>query len=176
MYIAPHHTLEELIKISKQKHSSEIRQRLQILILAKQSRTSESIAHELGYARSTCLSWAKRYNEEQLKGLERRRAKGKEKLLNGEETERLLQRLREGPTPADKVSVFRGEDIRNILEKEFGKVRSLSAIYYLLHSLGYSLLAPRPKHYKSDPNAQEVFKKKFKRKWRGLEKSTLLRQ
>lgn len=159
MYIAPHHPLEELIKISKQTHSSEIRQRLQIIILAKQSRASKSIAQELGYARSTCLYWVKRYNEEQLKGLERRRAKGREKPLNDEETKRFLQRLRQGPTPQDKVSIFRGQDIRMILAKEFGKVRSLSAIYYLLHSLRYSLLAPRPKHYKSDPHAQETFKK-----------------
>lgn len=164
MYVAPHHSLEELKRISKQSHSSMIRQRLQIIILAKQSKPSREIAEELGYARSTCQWWVKRYNEEQLKGLQSRRAKGREKLLTPQEATRLCERINAGPKAEDKVCVFRGEDIRRILKEEFGKVRSLPTVYYLLHSLGYSLLAPRPKHYKSKPEEQEQFKKKSKKK------------
>lgn len=103
------------------------------------------------------------YNQENLKGLETRLAPGKEKLLTAEERERLLKRLLAGPRSEDKTCAFRGEDIRRILKEEFGKVRSLSAVYYLLHSLGYALLVPRPKHQKTEVEEQEMFKKNSRR-------------
>ena len=40
-------------------------------------------------------------------------------------------------------------------------LRSLPAVYWLLHRLGYSYLRPRPRHRKADPEAI----KEFKRSW-----------
>lgn len=59
MDVASHHSLAELKSFGKQTHSLEIWQRLQIIILAQQCKTSHTIARELGYARSTCLEWVK---------------------------------------------------------------------------------------------------------------------
>jgi transposase len=56
--------------------------------------------------------------------------------------------------------VLRGLDVQRILKAEFNKVRSLSAVYELLHSLGYNDLMPRPQHRDADPAAQEAFKKR----------------
>jgi len=47
--------------------------------------------------------------------------------------------------------------MQRILQQEFGVWRCLSAIYGLLHRMGYSYLRPRTKHYKADPEAQAAF-------------------
>jgi transposase len=72
---------------------------------------------------------------------------------------RLKDRLRAGPTAADGACTPRGEDVRRILASEFGVLRSLSAVYDLLHRLGFEPLRPRPRHPKADPAAPEAFKK-----------------
>ena len=73
--------------------------------------------------------------------------------------ERLKQRLDAGPLPKGGVCTLRGKDVQRILEQEFGQLRSLNAIYALLHRLGFSSLVPRPQHPQADPDAQEEFKK-----------------
>ncbi len=50
-------------------------------------------------------------------------------------------------------------DVQRILKQEFGKVRCLSAVYNLLHAIGYNDLMPRPQHKDADPVAQDAFKK-----------------
>jgi hypothetical protein len=71
----------------------------------------------------------------------------------------LKQRLDAGPLPDDGVCTLRGQDVQRILEREYGQLRSLNAVYGLLHRIGYSSLVPRPQHPKADPAAQEAFKK-----------------
>jgi transposase len=61
--------------------------------------------------------------------------------------------------PADGVCTLRAADVRRILEREFGVLYSLKGVYKLLHRLGYSSLAPRPRHRLADPAAREAFKK-----------------
>jgi transposase len=80
-------------------------------------------------------------------------------LLNAEQEVWLQRRLDEGPTPEDGVCTLRGKDVQRIVEQEFGKVRSLDAIYYLLHKLGYESFQPRPRHQAANSEAQEAFKK-----------------
>lgn len=162
MYIAPHHTLEELEQMAAQSHFSAQRQRLQIIILAMKAKSHEKIALELGCATGTCVLWIKRYNQYNLAGLEDKKLLGKKKMLTPEEESRLRERLKKGATPQDHCCVLRGPQIRQILQNEFGKVRGLSAVYDLLHSLNYTLQTPRPQHYKSDPQQQAAFKKKSK--------------
>ena len=79
--------------------------------------------------------------------------------LSAEQQVQFKARLAAGPTAKDEVCTLRGEDLQRILEQEFGVLRKLSSIYYLLHSLGYSSLVPRPRHVKADPGRQELFKK-----------------
>ena len=38
-------------------------------------------------------------------------------------------------------------------------VRSLDAVYDLMHELGFEPLRPRPRHPEADPDEQEAFKK-----------------
>ena len=71
---------------------------------------------------------------------------------------RFRDRLEAGPTPEDGVCTFRCQDLRRILEEEFGVSLRRQAIYDLLHRLDYSSLMPRPQHEQANPEVQEFFK------------------
>jgi len=63
-----------------------------------------------------------------------------------------------GPREVTGVCTLRGKDVVRILEHEFGVRYSLDGVYDLLERLGYSCLAPRPRHEKSDPAKQQEFR------------------
>ena len=71
---------------------------------------------------------------------------------------RFRDRLEAGPTPEDGVCTFRCQDLRRILEEEFGVGLRRQAVYDLLHRLDYSSLMPRPQHEQANPEVQEFFK------------------
>lgn len=79
--------------------------------------------------------------------------------LTPDQEQQLRDRLRAGPTDADGVCALRGADVCRILATEFRQVRSLPAVYALLHRLGFEPLRPRPRHPKADRAAPERFKK-----------------
>ena len=118
------------------------------------------IAAALGYSRRSVQSWVARYNAEGPDSLGDRPRPGQPTHLPPAEVGRLRQRIDAGPIPADGVCTLRAAELRTILAAEFGAAYSLSGVYLLLHRLGYSCLDPRPRHRKSDPVAQEDFKKK----------------
>ena len=62
------------------------------------------------------------------------------------------------PTPADGVCTLRGKDVQRIIRDEMGVEISLQSVYNALHRMGYSCLAPRPRHEKQDLEAQRAFK------------------
>lgn len=106
-----------------------------------------------------------RYNADGVEGLQDKPGRGKPPLLTPNEQVQLKQRIDAGPTTKDGVCTLRGKDIQRILEEEFGKVRSLGSVYYLLHQLGYSSLVPRPQHRQANPEAQAAFKKSSRKSW-----------
>jgi transposase len=104
-------------------------------------------------------TWVARYNDGGPDALADRPGRGRKRALTDGQEQWLRDRLRAGPTDADGVCTLRGEDVRRILEREFGVVRCLQAVYDLLHRLGFEPLRPRPRHPKADPTAQDRFKK-----------------
>jgi transposase len=157
MHVEDHVPLAELKRLSRSERNAKLAKRIQIVVLAIEGYTAPAIARSLGLSGRPCQCWVQRYNEEGLVGLRDKSGRGKPPLLTPEEKARLKQRIDAGPTEDDGVCTLRGKDIQRILETEFGKVRSLDTIYYLLHQMGYSSLAPRPQHRKADPEAQAAF-------------------
>jgi len=137
--------------------------KLRILIAedAKQGFMAPEVATCTGFSRRAVQDWVARYNQEGLNGLETRPGRGRKGPPTAEEAERFRRRIEAGALPEDGVCVLRGLDVQRILRKEFGTLRSLDAVYRLLHRLGFSSLVPRPRHPKADPADQEEFKKKW---------------
>ena len=98
------------------------------------------------------------YRERGAEALADRPRPGRPPTLAAADEARFRAGLDAGPT-ADGVCTLRGEDIRRILAEEFGARYTVDGVYALLHRIGYSSLASRPKHRKADPEAQEAFNK-----------------
>ena len=106
----------------------------------------------------------RRYNHQGIEGLQDAPRPGQPTKLPRSQEDAFCHRLDTGPSQQDGISVLNGPAIRQLLEREFGVVYSLRGVYDLLHRLGYSCLCPRPQHEKTDPHAQEVFKKTSRRR------------
>ena len=159
MDVAHHHSEQQLQRGFERELRADRAKRLRTVLLAKQGFTAPEIATCTGFSRRMVQKWVERYNAEGLAGLETKPGRGRKPPLTPEQEEQLQQRLDAGPLPDDGVCTLRGQDVRRILESEYGQLRSLSAVYGLLHRLGYSSLVPRPQHPQADPAAQEEFKK-----------------
>jgi transposase len=146
------------VLIAKTKNASR-RQRLRVIRWALAGLTADEVATQTKLCRRQVQNWVRRFNNQGLAGLEDRPGRGRPCPLTAEQQAQFKARLATGPTAKDEVCTLRGEDLQRILEQEFGVLRKLSSVYYLLHSLGYSSLVPRPRHAEADPGRQELFKK-----------------
>lgn len=159
MKVEEHDSLETLQGAVQRTWDADERDRVRMVMHAKQGETGAAIAQRLGYTDRAVRKWIQRYNEGGLAGLKDLARSGPPRHLEAAKDEDVRKRLDEGAKPEDGVCVLRGEDVRRILEEEFGARYSLSGTYALLHRLGYSSLMPRPQHPEADRAAQEEFEK-----------------
>ena len=159
MHIEPHQTAEELERIAARQPTPRLWRRFRAVILAEAGQSAAKIAAALGCTPRAVQKWTRRYNDGGPDALADRPGRGGKPRLDPAEHDRLRARIEAGPTPGDGVCAFHNPDVRRILAAEFGVVLGEQAVYDLLHRLGLSSLMPRPIHRKSDPEAQEAFKK-----------------
>ena len=120
----------------------------------------ETAARSCGMERQTPRDWVHRYNAEGLAGLVNRRSGGRRPRLSAEQKAALAARVEKGPDPeVDGVVRWRRIDLKEWLEVEFGVVMHERTVGKQLAALGFRRLSVRPQHPKSDPAAQEAFKK-----------------
>jgi len=158
MFVADHHTLQQLQDLAQAIPQKRLWRRVQAVVLAKQGRTAEDIAQALGCSLRAVKNWGAQYNQGGIAALHERPRSGRPPGLDPQEYPRLKQRLDAPPRPEDGVCTLRGRDIQRVLAQEFGAPMGLQAVYDLLHRLDYSSLMPRPQHEESNPEVQEFFK------------------
>ena len=161
MRVEPHLPLEELKRLERVEKDANRSRRLRIVILGIEGGTAPAIAMGVGLSRRICQRWVARYNEQGLAGLDDQRGQKSELPLSEQQQAAVRERVDAGPTAEDGVCSLRGKDVQRILAEEFGLLRSLSSVYWLLHRLGYSDLCPRPRHRKNDPAAMDAFKREW---------------
>jgi transposase len=159
MHVEARDTPEALADLIRSEPRARVGRRLMAVRLAMTGRTAVAIAAQVLLSERQVYAWVARYNAEGVGGLDDREGRGRKGPLSAADEDRLRDRLRAGPTESDGVCTLRGEDVRRILREEFGAVRSLQAVYDLLHRLGFEPLRPRPRHPRADASAQEAFKK-----------------
>lgn len=159
MHVEEHESLEQLLKLTRQQKRVREHRRFQAVVLARQGKTAGNIAAILDCGLRPVQRWIERYNKGGAAGLFERQGRGRKRRLGRGQEQKLKDRLDAGPTPSDSTCAFHGKDIQVILQNEFGVILKLSAVYWLLHQLGYSRLCPRPRHPDADPAAQDAFKK-----------------
>ena len=93
-----------------------------------------------------------------LSGLQDRVGRGLKPLLSPTEETLFRQRIEAEPQRNEEICSWRGVDCQRFLETQFGQQKSLSAVSWLLHRLGYEWLLPRPQHKKSAPKLRPLSK------------------
>src|SRR6056297_1571076 len=120
----------------------------------------KTAAESCGMDRQTLRDWVHRYNVDGLEGLSDRRSAGPSPRLSPAQKAELARMVREGPDPAvDGVVRWRRVDLKRNIEARFGVTMHERTVGKQLAALGFRRLSVRPQHPKSDPEAQEAFKK-----------------
>lgn len=130
------------------------------IALALEGIDRKTAAESCGMDRQTLRDWVHRYNGEGLSGLADRPSPGRHPRLTAKQKAELATWVEAGPDPErDGVVRWRRRDLKQRIEAEFGVVMHERTVGKQLRALGLRRLAPRPKHPKTDPAAQEAFKK-----------------
>lgn len=137
MRVEPHDTLEELQEAVYRTSDADERDRVRMVVHAKEGETGVTIGKRLGYTDRAVRNWIRRYNQGGLAGLKDLARSGRPRHLEAAKEEEVRRRLDTGARAEDGVCVLRGQDVRRILEEEFGAAYSLSGTYAVLHRLGY---------------------------------------
>src|ERR1700712_269658 len=150
----------DLRQASSRSKSAAAARRMLALALVMEGLDRTTAARSCGMDRQTLRDWVHRYNSDGLPGLENKALPGRVPKLTAEQRQGLIALVEAGPQPGkDKVVRWRRTDLRDRLEKDFGVVLHERTVGKLLTGLGYRRLSVRPFHPKSDPAAQEEYKK-----------------
>jgi transposase len=114
--------------------------------------------------RQTLRDWVHRYNAEGAAGLANRRGVPRSPRLDPAQVAELVSWLEAGPDPApvpmgDGVVRWRRQDLRARIASAFGVELHERTVGKYLAALGCRRLSVRPRHPKTDTEAQEAFKK-----------------
>lgn len=152
MQITPHHPddLEQLRQRSRQQREAKQRDRYRAVVLALEGRSAPEIARMLARSRRCVQLWVYAYRDRGLEAIRPQRQPGCPSKLPVAKQPSFRERLLAGPTARDGVCTLRAKDIQRILQKEFAVEYTVAGVYDLLHRLGFSCLAPRPRHRKND--------------------------
>jgi transposase len=151
---------DELRRRARRERDGRVSARLIALANALEGMDRASAARLAGMDRQTLRDWVHRYNAEGIAGLSNRPLPGRAPKLSEGQMAALKAIVLRGPDPAvDGVERWRIVDLCRVAEERWGVAYSETGMLRLLWSLDLSHRKTRPVHPKSDPKAQEAFKK-----------------
>jgi transposase len=147
--------LTQLQQESRRQRDAKQRDRYRAVLLALEGHDAPAIARALGRSRAFVQRWVYTYRDHGFEAIAPKRQTGRPPNLTLEKEAPFKERFLAGPSEADGVCTLRAKDAQRILREEFGVEYSLGGVYDLLHRLGFSSLAPRPRHQKNDPEQMQ---------------------
>jgi transposase len=160
-------TARELRAASAKARDAKAARRMLAIALVLEGKDRKTAAETCGMDRQTLRDWVHRYNAQGLAGLENRKGRGRPSRLTTEQKAELAALVESGPdTEQDSVVRWRCADLERRIEEMFGVKLHERTVGKQLKALGYVRLSVRPQHPKSDPQAQEAFKKTSPRRSR----------
>ncbi len=150
----------ELRREAARAKDAKASRRMLALAFVLDGRSRTEAAESCGMDRQTLRDWVHRYNAEGLAGLVDRPLPGRTPMLSPEQMRELATIVETGPDPeADKVVRWRRIDLCEVAERRFGIRVAERTMGSILRRLGFAKLSARPRHPRSDPPAQELYKK-----------------
>ena len=156
-------TAAELRAAAAKSRDARAARRMLAIALVLEGVERKTAAEICGMDRQTLRDWVHRYNAEGLAGLSNRRGAPRPRRLDREQVAEFVSWLEAGPDPApvpmgDGVVRWRRQDLRARIALAFGVELHERTVGKYLAALGYRRLSVRPRHPKTDPDAQEAFK------------------
>lgn len=153
----------EFFQLAKKEPHPRTRIRLLALGHLESGRTKTEVAAMFQVSFPTLRTWLVRFIAEGVEGLRDRDGKGRKRKLSSEREEDFRQQVEELQENREGGRV-RGQDVQVLLKEKFCVDHALPSVYHVLERCGLSWISSRSKHPKSDPAAQEEFKKNSKKK------------
>ena len=158
-------TSAALRRAAARSRDAQATRRMLALALVLEGVDRKTAAQTCGMDRQTLRDWVHRYNAEGLAGLSNHRGAPRQRRLDPDQMSELAAWLEAGPDPAvDGVVRWRRQDLRRRITDRFGVELHERTVGKYLAALGYRRLSVRPRHPKTDPQAQEAFKKTLPRR------------
>ena len=149
--------------LSKKEKKPRVRIKFLGLAHVKEGKAYPKIAEMMKVTCATVQNWVNKFADEGLESLKDNNIGGKKPFFSKDKEEELKNLI------IEKQSKMRGgrligKDIKKIIKNQFGVKLCLSSTYELLARINMVCVSSRSKHPKSDVQAQESFKKDFKKK------------
>jgi transposase len=162
-------TAAELRRAAGRSRDAKAARRMLAIALVMEGVDRKTAAETCGMDRQTLRDWVHRYNAEGLAGLANLPGGAQPRRLSPAQMAELASWVEAGPDPApapmgDGVVRWRRQDLERRIEERFGVEVHERTVGKYLAALGYRRLSVRPRHPRTDPEAQEGFKKAFPRR------------
>lgn len=150
----------ELRLAAKRNKDGRVVRRILAIALVLEGVDRTTAARSSGMDRQTLRDWVHRYNAEGLGGFFDRLGKGAKPRLSSKQQAQFVAWVEAGPDPVkDGVVRWRCADLQARIKEEFGVKLHERTIGKYLSKHGFRRLSVRPEHPKTDPAAQQAFKK-----------------
>lgn len=130
----------------------EAGRRLQAIISAKKYGIT-AVAKIYSITRATLMSWIRNFEKESVQGLSIKPGRGRKSKMSAEIKEDVRTMLKANPN----ITI---DHLRLKVMDKYAISIGRSTVHRLIKNLSFSYITPRPRHYKSDKDLQEDFKKK----------------
>jgi transposase len=132
--------------------SGESGRRLQAIISAK-SKGISVVAEVYGITRVTLMAWIRNFEADSNKGLAVKTGRGRKRKLPADTDEEIYSMIKSNPN----ITI---DELKIKIAEKYCINLGRSTVHRLMKKLSFSYITPRPRHYKSNPDLQEEFKKK----------------
>ena len=145
---------------------------MRIIILSVEGWTAPAVAMAVGLSRRICQRWVARYNRDGLAGLDDHRGHEPQLPLSAEQEQAFRQRLESGAHRRGSGLLTTGQGLSTYPGRRIQLWRSLPAVYWLLHRLGYSYLRPQAAAPQGGPRGDRRVQTKLARPHPGDRRGT----
>lgn len=156
----PHVSIQELKQNMEAEANAKARLRWLVAIHRKEGKPIDAIAEACAMPRSTVQGILYRFEDKGKEAACAVKQEGRPPQLTKKQQERLLRILEEG-NPRAPSRLWTSKEVLALIKKKFYVIYTPQHVWRLLKSCDFSLLQPRPRHYKS-PSDEE--KNQFKKK------------
>lgn len=134
--------------------------RLLAIALVMEGRSRTDAATAAGMDRQSLRDWVHRFNAEGPDGLRDKPRSGRPARLNEEQLQELDAIVATGPDlETDGVVRWRCVDLQRVIAAKYNVVLGERSVGRILNDRRFRHVSVRPQHPKSDPAAQDLFKK-----------------